>query len=342
MDASTLRRHAVLKGASPDTISAFINRCFAQHRLRFGEYDRDQQARGYLNHVTFQNISLANMGFGTQVQIDGAQALDDYYLQIVLSGTLNATLPEGAFTVDAGSVLIVNQRQPVKLHHSTDCCKLVVRMGSDIVQQYLTHFLGRTTARPIEFSSFVKLDQPRVGGMVRAIDYICQELEDPYSNIHTISLSRSFEAMLIDALFTSVPHTYMDRVVEAVGGSGPEYLLRAERYIADHLQNDIVLDDIVKASGTSERNLYKAFKAYRNSTPVSHLKVARLRQARLELESLRTPAQTVAEVAMKVGMPHLGNFACDYRQHFGELPSQTLKRRNLAITRRAHAKHTLQ
>jgi len=338
LDASTLRRHAVLRCASPDTISEFINRRLAQHQIKFHGHGHGEQACGYLNHTRFQNISLANLGFGAEVLIDGAQSLDDYYLQIVMAGKLDVMLAEGSFTVGPQSVLVINQRQHVQLNHSPDCRKLIVRVGRDTVSQHLVQFLGRTTARPIEFSPFVPIDQPRVGSMVRTIEHICLELEDPFSNIHTSSLARSFEDMLIDTLFTAVPHTYMNRVCEMLGESGPEYLLRAERYITNHLQNDVTLDDIVKASGTSERNLYKAFKTYRSCTPVGHLKVARLRQARLELESFRNPTPTIAEVAMKVGMPHLGNFAGDYRQFYGELPSQTLRRRNIALASMASSK----
>jgi len=35
---------------------------------------------------------------------------------------------------------------------------------------------------------------------------------------------------------------------------------------------------------------------------------------------------TVADVAAAVGSTHLGRFADEYRQHVGELPSQTLAR----------------
>lgn len=38
------------------------------------------------------------------------------------------------------------------------------------------------------------------------------------------------------------------------------------------------------------------------------------------------PGATVTNVAMDCGFSHLGRFSCDYCRHFGESPSETLRR----------------
>lgn len=329
MNTSTLQRHSVLSGVTPDLISEFANRRIARHQVR--PCGRPGAATGYLHHATFGNVSLSNLGFGTETVIEGSDALDAYYLQMVMAGRLDVAFVDGAFTVDTRSMVIINPFHRVELHHSAECCALVVRIQREVVQQHLTNFLGRTTAGAIEFSPLVRLEDPRIGSLARTIEHICLELEDPYSTIHAGTVCRSFESLLMDTFLCAVPHSHSSKVEQVVVKEGPEHLLRAERFIEDNMGSDISLEDIVAAAATSERNLYKAFEAYRGTTPMKHLKWHRLRMARRELESFHNPTKTVADVAMWVGMPHLGNFAADYRRCFGELPSETLRRRNQAL-----------
>lgn len=58
---------------------------------------------------------------------------------------------------------------------------------------------------------------------------------------------------------------------------------------------------------------------------MAFVKEVRLRHARQMLLSPDADT-TIAKVAFLCGFGNLGNFAKDYRDAFGELPSQTLKR----------------
>jgi AraC-like DNA-binding protein len=55
------------------------------------------------------------------------------------------------------------------------------------------------------------------------------------------------------------------------------------------------------------------------------LRQARLAQARSELAAAR-PRTTVTTVALDYGFNHLSRFAQQYARHFGESPSETLRR----------------
>lgn len=59
--------------------------------------------------------------------------------------------------------------------------------------------------------------------------------------------------------------------------------------------------------------------------PKRYLHIRRLDGARRELRSA-PPEARVAEIAGDWGFWHMGHFAADYRNQFGELPSQTLRR----------------
>ena len=99
---------------------------------------------------------------------------------------------------------------------------------------------------------------------------------------------------------------------------------RAEVYIDQHAADDIGIVDICKAAGVSERTLRYAFLERFGVGPKEFLQAFRHTAVRRQLRAADPKTARVADVANAWGFWHLGQFAADYRQRFGELPSMTL------------------
>jgi AraC family ethanolamine operon transcriptional activator len=90
------------------------------------------------------------------------------------------------------------------------------------------------------------------------------------------------------------------------------------------------IEDICRAAGVSRRTLQYCFQDILGITPAEFLRAVRLDGVR---RMLRT-ASSVTDAATHWGFWHLGYFSRDYRNMFGELPSQTHRRyRNSALSR---------
>jgi AraC family ethanolamine operon transcriptional activator len=85
------------------------------------------------------------------------------------------------------------------------------------------------------------------------------------------------------------------------------------------------VSELCRAAGVSERALRKGFVERFTLPPAGFLKAFRLNGARKDLRRLASPELRITDIANKWGFWHLGQFAGDYREWFGELPSQTLK-----------------
>ena len=85
--------------------------------------------------------------------------------------------------------------------------------------------------------------------------------------------------------------------------------------------------ELCEISGAGERTLQYAFRERFGMTPAAFLKARRLFAARQRLAKSAPGDETVGDVAASLGFWHLGHFAADYRQAFGETPSETCKRR---------------
>lgn len=77
--------------------------------------------------------------------------------------------------------------------------------------------------------------------------------------------------------------------------------------------------------GFSTRTLHRVVRRELGVSPMRLLRQARLAQARSMLAAPR-PGTTVTSVALDYGFTHLSRFAQQYARHFGEPPSETLRR----------------
>lgn len=127
-----------------------------------------------------------------------------------------------------------------------------------------------------------------------------------------------------------LPQRIARALVESSGASVANVLQRreramtsAEKYIERFAGDDVSIADVVAASNVSQRTLEYAFMDRYGLTPKQYLMAYRLNMVRRALQS--SEAVGVADVANRWGFWHMGQFASDYRRHFGELPSKTLR-----------------
>lgn len=105
----------------------------------------------------------------------------------------------------------------------------------------------------------------------------------------------------------------------------PQVIRLAEAYMVEYAPEAPTLADVAKSLNVSVRNLTMNFKKYRGCSPGQFLREQRLQAARKELLAA-DQGQTVNQIAASLSYIHMGEFAKVYRQRFGELPSETLKR----------------
>jgi AraC family ethanolamine operon transcriptional activator len=79
------------------------------------------------------------------------------------------------------------------------------------------------------------------------------------------------------------------------------------------------------ATGESERQLERAFRATFGVSPMRYARLWKLHRVREALHA-HVEATTVGAAALDLGFSDLGRFAADYRMVFGESPSETLRR----------------
>ena len=113
------------------------------------------------------------------------------------------------------------------------------------------------------------------------------------------------------------------------GSASPQsdrQLLRAEAFMASHLDEQIDPAAIAQAVGISVRSLQRLMRDRRGTTPLNALKEMRLQRVRAEIEAGLCPPNGITSLALRFGFNHLGAFAADFRRRFGAPPSELSRR----------------
>lgn len=101
----------------------------------------------------------------------------------------------------------------------------------------------------------------------------------------------------------------------------------AEDHALSHAGDPLYVSDLCRAAAVSERTLEYAFKEAMGLSPMAYLIRLRLHRARQALLAGAPGSTTVSAEALNWGFWHFGEFSRAYRECFGELPSDTLRRK---------------
>nr|WP_319385207.1 helix-turn-helix domain-containing protein [uncultured Roseibium sp.] len=102
---------------------------------------------------------------------------------------------------------------------------------------------------------------------------------------------------------------------------------------AEAIMNDwdpearLEIENLCRELGASRRSLYQAFRESLGIGPVAFHRLKRLHALRASLKAAEREEMLVAEIAHMHGFYELGRMAGYYKEIFGELPNETLNRR---------------
>ena len=132
--------------------------------------------------------------------------------------------------------------------------------------------------------------------------------------------------LVIEPWLKDAPETF-EYTVSKIGGS---LVKRAESILHQTLesQNPISVGQLSKAVGVSERTLFRNFEAWVGMGPSEYFRLMKLHRFRQQLLDSPHERGAISKAAQLSGFDHLSRLSGLYTAHFGELPSETLRRRS--------------
>lgn len=189
----------------------------------------------------------------------------------------------------------------------------------------LEALLGDLPVRKLEFTPALDLETAHGRGLRRKVHLALTDFDEAGPEGVSPLMLAMYEQLILTDLLVGHPNSYTDALHRLGDWAAPGDVKRAIDFIEGHLQLPLTLADITRASGVPGRTLLAHFKHHSGVSPMRYLRNARLARVRRSLMRA-DPNESVTTIAMEWGFVHLGRFAVEYREQFGESPSETLGR----------------
>ncbi|WP_283780535.1 AraC family transcriptional regulator [Pseudomonas abieticivorans] len=312
-------RSQVFAHADPHAVSDYVNRHVGNHCIVL---PRRGQPLSSLNHKAFASLDLCRISYGASVRVTSHALETIYHLQVLLRGHCVWRSAQGEQCLGPGELLVINPHDPVDLTYSADCEKFILKVPTRLLEAVCEEQRWHTEGAGVRFvGNRYRLDQ--LDGFDRLLGMLCNEAE---SRDPLLRVQEHYAQIVASKMLTAMP----SNLRREASGSAAMTFERIADYIQRHLKHAIDSNALAKVANMSQRSLYALFERHAGTTPGQYIRQQKLQRIQACLKDPACNVRNVTELALDYGFAHLGRFAEQYRQAFGELPSHTLQQRRCA------------
>ncbi|MDB5992957.1 MAG: AraC family transcriptional regulator [Pseudomonas sp.] len=318
-DVHLLERHSLLNSTDYREIKDKVSHYLCPHTFNVL---RDEPIYTRLNGVFFGASALLDLSYGAPVEITVGDIAEQYLFRITLQGQCEVAHGRRSAAMQSGHLSISSPFAKSRIITDGECRNLILRVDRDALETQLQRLLGRSLGPSVIFD--VSVDPLGMGAvsLFHTLDYICRLYG---SGVDGPSIDRSLSDYLMQLLLTQLPHNYSADLQADARVPLPHHVKKARDYIETHLNEPISLAMLSELCGVSVRTLQNGFSQFLQQAPVQYIRDRRLAVIHDALKHGRA-GETVTDILLRHGINSFGHFSSAYRQRYGCLPSDTLRR----------------
>lgn len=320
--APPLSKFTQFETDSVDVVRDAMTRAYCLHQMHVPRGQTKLAARHH--QVTLSALSLNYLTYGTELAVTASELPDFFLVDFPIFGRCLYRLGARELTCWGNRGCIVSPGAKLRTDWFPDTELITLKVPRAMLEHRLADILERNITEPLRFEPEFDCSSGAAASLRALVDFLVTELDRHDAIRHSPLWCAQMERAVLMGLLTAQRHNYTDALETRISSGGPRYVQRAETFIRANLTDEIAVADIVAAAGVSERTLFAAYRKHKGLSPMAHHRALRLQAAREDLLH-PAPHDTVSGIACRWGFYHLGYFARDYLQRFGERPSETLK-----------------
>ncbi|MEV1293405.1 AraC family transcriptional regulator [Pseudonocardia sp. NPDC049635] len=320
---STLARYPVLSTQSLEEAREAVTRTYLRHELTAP----DDRVEMTLNATTDRVFTIGYLSYRSPTTLVMPPTEDNYHVNLTVAGSTRAERTDGRRERSAarasGIVLLPDQTNTVRW--SADAEQLILKIPRTSLENHLSEQLNRPVHDVVDFGFGLDLTTPAGRTLLASVEFLARELDRPGGLAEMPIAREQLEAFVMTQLLHAGRHRYSEALAEPgdpvrAGRLGPVL-----EHMEQHADSPLTPQELARVGCMSVRTLHAAFQQELGESPMGHLRRIRLDRVRAELLRCDPATVRVTDVALRWGFLHQSRFAQQYRQRFGELPSQTLR-----------------
>lgn len=327
-DGAVLRRDAVrhpTRSQDWDEVQEFSRVAYMPYKVR--PLEKAARPDATMLSARVGRVLVTRFSYGTPIYLnDFDPATGNVIVLNTLEGALRHAHRKLPATTQAGESFVVDcSRTSYWLEGDPRHMQLNLTIAHDVLAEVAERWFGRVPGNEL-WTSRVKF-----GGSgsrwLGLLDYVTRTLDEGTVLPPGDRRGRHLEELLcVDLLQAWARGAGVDLDAQEKAAA-PKYVVRAEEILASEAREGPSIGAVAERVGVSARTLSEGFRRFRETSPRRFLATRRLEGVRAELEAASEGDESVAGIASRWGYVNFGAFAGAYRRRFGELPSETLKRR---------------
>ena len=274
----------------------------------------------------FAGAHLIRAEYPAGMRLKRGEGQDDLTIRIVSAGGSLYSADSQTLAAVPGRGLVLNTGLCESGEYGRDSVHTTFTLPGEEVTRILQATFERPAPGQLDIAGTFEVAAPEGATIVAMMSAIEAGLsgDAPLASApHAARLLRDALVMLVLARF---PHRYASWFERKAAAPAPWQIRQAIAFIDAHQDGPLTVQEVADAVGIGLRSLQEGFRRHKQISPHDYIKQVRLARVRAELLDPQS-TRWVEEIARHWGFVNRGHFAVDYRNAFGEQPSQTRRRR---------------
>ncbi|AYY13610.1 AraC family transcriptional regulator [Actinobacteria bacterium YIM 96077] len=323
MSTLPLERYELFRADDLDHAREGVASVFCDHRLDF--FGGATQLATRMHSRRLGLISVNYLRYGGDVSIDPGPLGSFYVVQVPLSGRSLVRYLDRKIFSTARLATVISPTEHLQQMWTRDCAQLILRIERTALHSRLRDMLGRPLWEPLVFEPEFDVSKGAGALWARKFRHLISGLDQEEYSLQ--SAADTIEHSLTTGLLMAQPHNYTEVLNETPSTTVSSRPVNVARELIEaHPEYRHSVTSLARAANVSERTLHAAFVEHLDMSPKAYLTDVRLKRAWEELRAAHPDTSTVAQIARGAGFGHIGRFSIVYRERFGEMPSDTLRR----------------
>ncbi len=311
-------QHLAYRTSDPDAARSNVSEAFASHELHL---HRSARLDLQVDIAFTPEVAAARMAYGADITILGPPMLNRYHFNLPVLGDVTAEQHGSRVQSEGGRAGIVFRPDaPFYLHMSAESQQVHVSVPRERLEAHAARLMGARHPGEVEFDVACDLSTASGQALFATASFCHAELARPGGIGSIPAAARDLESTILTQILMTVPSQVTTSLQFGPEAPRRSIIRQVLRHIEENPANDLTIADLVELSGLSARALQHGFREEVGVSPVTHVRNVRLDRVRRDIEISVDP---IADIAGRWRFFHLGRFAAQYRERFGELPSET-------------------